>query len=404
MAADDLIHVTRWHNGEKTFSPFSDAEMTRRRDAMQARMDAAGIDACLFTSYHNICYFSGFLYCKFGRRYGAVLNADGVTTVSAAIDGGQPWRRSVGDNVTYTDWRRDSYFTALKDLLPNVKRLGVEFDEVSLDLKMLLEKHFPGVELVDCAASAMALRTIKSAEEHVLIRKGADMCAVGGRALMGAVKSGVPEHEIALASTSAMVRAIAYSFPHVELMDSWTWFQSGINTDGAHNPVTNKVVEDGDILSLNTFPMMFGYYTALERTLFCGHASNDRRDLWLKNCEVHIRGMELLKPGVRCCDVASELNRMYADWDLLKYRSFGYGHSFGVLCHYYGREASVELREDIDTVLEPGMVVSMEPMIMLPEGEAGAGGYREHDILIITEDGAENITNFPFGTDEMIVG
>ena len=404
MAADDLIHVTRWHNGEKTFSPFSDAEMARRSAAMQARMDAAGIDACLFTSYHNICYFSGFLYCKFGRRYGAVLNAAGVTTVSAAIDGGQPWRRSVGDNVTYTDWRRDSYFTALKDLLPGVKRLGVEFDEVSLDLKMLLDAHFPGVELVDCAAEAMALRTIKSAEEHVLIRKGADMCAVGGRALMGAVRAGVPEHEIALASTSAMVRAIADSFPFVELMDTWTWFQSGINTDGAHNPVTNKLVEDGDILSLNTFPMMFGYYTALERTLFCGHASNAHHDLWQKNCEVHVRGMELLKPGARCCDVASELNKMYADWDLLKYRSFGYGHSFGVLCHYYGREASVELREDIETVLEPGMVVSMEPMIMLPEGAPGAGGYREHDILIITEDGAENITNFPFGTDEMIVG
>ncbi len=404
MAADNLVHVTRWHNGAKTFSPFSDAEMTRRRDAMQARMDAAGIDACLFTSYHNVCYFSGFLYCRFGRRYGAVVNGDGVTTVSAAIDGGQPWRRSVGDNVTYTDWRRDSYFTALKDLLPGVKRLGVEFDEVSLDLKLHLEQHFPGVELVDCAAAAMALRTIKSAEEHVLIRKGADMCAVGGRALMGAVRAGVPEHEIALASTGAMVRAIADSFPFVELMDTWTWFQSGINTDGAHNPVTNKLVEDGDILSLNTFPMMFGYYTALERTLFCGRASDAHRDLWLKNCEVHARGMELLKPGVRCCDVAAELNRMYADWGLLKYRSFGYGHSFGVLCHYYGREASVELREDIETVLEPGMVVSMEPMIMLPEGEAGAGGYREHDILIITEDGAENITNFPFGTDEMIVG
>ena len=222
MAADELIHVTRWHNGEKTYSPFSDGEMARRRDAMQARMDEAGIDACLFTSYHNICYFSGFLYCKFGRRYGAVLTRDGVTTVSAGIDGGQPWRRSVGDNVTYTDWRRDSYFTALKDLLPGIKRLGIEFDEISLDLKMLLEEHFPGVELVDCAASAMSLRTIKSAEEHVLIRKGADMCAVGGRALMQAVKPGVPEHEIALASTSAMVRGIAESFPFVELMDTWT--------------------------------------------------------------------------------------------------------------------------------------------------------------------------------------
>ena len=404
MSDDQMIHVARWHNGPKTFSPFSAAEMTRRSAGMQTLMGHQNIDACLFTSYHNVCYFSGFVYCKFGRRYAAVLDANGVTTVSAAIDGGQPWRRSVGDNVTYTDWRRDSYFTTLKDLLKGVKRLGVEFDEISLDLKTLLEEHFPGVELVDCAASAMKLRTIKSAEEHVLIRKGADICAVGGRAVMAAVKAGVPEHEVAIASTNAMIREIGNSFPFVELMDSWTWFQSGINTDGAHNPVTNKLVEEGDILSLNTFPMIFGYYTALERTLFCGSVSNAHNDLWQKNCAVHVKGMELLKPGAVCGDIAKELNEMYREWNLLKYRSFGYGHSFGVLCHYYGREASVELREDITTVLEPGMVVSMEPMIMLPEGEAGAGGYREHDILIITEDGAENITKFPFGTDEMIVG
>ena len=78
MSDDQLIHVTRWHNGEKTYTPFSDAEMTRRSSGMQALMAKADIDACLFTSYHNICYFSGFLYCKFGRRYGAVLNGDGV--------------------------------------------------------------------------------------------------------------------------------------------------------------------------------------------------------------------------------------------------------------------------------------------------------------------------------------
>ena len=58
------------------------------------------------------------------------------------------------------------------------------------------------------------------------------------------------------------------------------------------------------------------------------------------------------------------------------FRSFGYGHSFGVLSHYYGREAGLELREDIDTVVRPGMVISMEPMITIPEGQPGAGGYR----------------------------
>ena len=78
-------------------------------------------------------------------------------------------------------------------------------------------------------------------------------------------------------------------------------------------------------------------------------------------------------------------------------------YALGVLSHYYGREAGLELREDIDTVLEPNMVISMEPMITIPEGEAGAGGYREHDILLVTEDGATNMTGFPFGPEHNII-
>jgi creatinase len=125
--------------------------------------------------------------------------------------------------------------------------------------------------------------------------------------------------------------------------------------------------------------------------------------LWEINCTIHRRGIELIRPGARCCDIAVELNEMYRQHDLLRYRSFGYGHSFGVLCHYYGREAGVELRKDIETVLKPDMVVSMEPMIMLPEGVPGAGGYREHDILVLSETGTENITGFPFGPAHNIV-
>lgn len=400
---DELIHLARWHNGEKAFSPFSDAEMQRRQGDMRTLMAADGMDACLFSSYHNICYFSGFMYCQFGRRYALTLTRDAATTLTAAIDGGQPWRRTFGDNLTYTDWRRESYFDGLKQLLNGVRRLGIEFDHVTLQFRDLLAAHFPGVELVDCGETAMRLRTVKSVEEHALIREGARICRIGGEAVMETARPGVPEHEVALASTNAMVRAIADSFPFVELMDTWTWFQSGINTDGAHNPVTNRQIEHGDILSLNTFPMIFGYYTALERTLFAGAVDAVSLDLWQKNCAVHVRGMELIRPGARCCDIALELNEMYRGWDLLQYRSFGYGHSFGVLSHYYGREAAVELREDVETVLQPGMVVSMEPMIMLPDGVPGAGGYREHDILIVTEDGAENITDFPFGPETMIL-
>ena len=49
------------------------------------------------------------------------------------------------------------------------------------------------------------------------------------------------------------------------------------------------------------------------------------------------------------------------------------------------------------------MVISMEPMILIPEGKPGAGGYREHDILIIGKDSTENITKFPFGPEYNII-
>ncbi len=400
----DMDRLVTWHNGEQTLGPFSAQEMINRQSRLQTHMAESELDACLLTSYHNICYFSGFVYCSFGRNYGVVLTPEATTTISAGIDGGQPWRLTHGDNITYTDWRKDNFFHAVKTLVPGATRIGIEYDEVSLDLLAALQETMPGVEFVDVATSTMWMRTIKSPEEIAHIKLGARVADIGGEACRQAIGVGVPEHEVALASTRAMVREIAASFNYAELMDTWTWFQSGINTDGAHNPVTNKLIDEGDILSLNCFPMIFGYYTALERTLFAGNVSDEHLRLWSINVEVHEAGLKLIQPDAKCSDIAAELNDIYRGYDLLKYRSFGYGHSFGVLSHYYGREAGVELREDIDTVLQPGMVVSMEPMIMIPEETPGAGGYREHDILVIDHDGSvTNITGFPYGPEHNVI-
>ena len=399
----DLERLKSIKNGERVAPTFTPTEMSRRLAGLRSVMAAEAIDAVLFTSIHNINYFSDFLYCTFGRRYGLVVTPDGQTSISANIDGGQPWRRTFGDNLVYTDWRRDNYFHAAETLLPGKGRVGIEFDHVTLETMKRLEQTLPGVTFVDIAPHVMRLRMVKSAEEIALIRHGARIADLGGAACVEALGDGVAEHEIALHATGAMVREIARTFPDAELMDTWTWFQSGINTDGAHNPVTSRKVRKGDILSLNCFPMIAGYYTALERTLFLDHASDDHLRLWEINVEVHEKGLDLIRPGARCCDIAAELNEIYRRHDLLRFRSFGYGHSFGVLSHYYGREAGLELREDIETVLEPGMVVSMEPMITIPEGMAGAGGYREHDILVVGADGAENITAFPYGPARNII-
>ncbi|WP_113912372.1 aminopeptidase P family protein [Roseovarius dicentrarchi] len=394
----------RFHNGEKAPLQFDGAEYDERLKKLRARMSDLGVDVAVFTSMHNIAYYSGFLYCAFGRPYGLVVTADQDVTISAGIDAGQPWRRSHGDNITYTDWQRDNYWRAILSVCGEGKVVGYEADHLTLLQKSKMDSFLKPSKSVDIAPTTMVQRMHKSQAELDLIRRCCKVADVGGYAIKDAIKVGTREIDVAIAGRDAMELEIAKEFPDAEYRDTWVWFQSGINTDGAHNPVTARKLEHGDILSLNTFPMISSYYVALERTMFVGEVDDASLKVWETNIAAHEYGMSLLKPGVSCAEVTHKINDFLEERQMLQYRTFGYGHSFGILSHYYGREAGLELREDIDTVLEPGMVISMEPMLTIADDQPGAGGYREHDVLIITEDGNEDITGYPYGPDFNVVG
>ena len=393
-------------NGEKVKLPFSNQEYNDRVSRLRSVMDKKNLDMIILTSMHNIAYYTGFIYCSFGRPYGCVITKDKILTISANIDASQPWRRSHCDNVIYTDWKRDNFLKAILSIIgreKHPKNIGLEYDHITLDIKEKIGSIFKFSFFFDVAKDLMQLRMIKSAEEIEIIKNGARIADLGGEEIVKNIYEGNTEIEIAIAGRDLMEREIAKSYPGAEYMDTWVWFQSGINTDGAHNPKTNRKLQRGDIMSLNTFPMISGYYTALERTLFLDHVDDHSLRAWEANVKVHKRGLELIKPGMKCSDICYELNELFAELGYLQYRTFGYGHSFGVLSHFYGREAGLELREDIDTILEENMVISMEPMIMIPEGKPGAGGYREHDIIVIKKNGSENITKFPFGPENNII-
>lgn len=394
----------RFHNGEKAALQFDEAEYVARVAGLRALMAARGVHAAVLTSMHNVSYYSGFTYCAFGRPYAVVVTETDCVTISAGIDAGQPWRRSFSDNITYTDWQRDNYWRAIASVTSTGAVIGFESDHLTFLQQSKLNSFLAPSNLVDLYEATMVQRMHKSPAEIELIRAGAAVADVGGYAIRDAVKEGVREIDVAMAGRDAMELEIAKRFPDAEYRDTWVWFQSGLNTDGAHNPVTGRVLRRGDILSLNTFPMISGYYTALERTMFVGEVDAASLKIWEANVEAHELGISLLQPGASCAEVTEKINGFFESRDLLQYRTFGYGHSFGVLSHYYGREAGLELREDIDTVLEPGMVISMEPMLTIAQGQPGGGGYREHDILVIGEDGNENITGYPYGPEFNVVG
>ena len=393
-------------NGEKAKLPFSNEEYNQRLNKLRSIMDKDNLDMIILTSMHNIAYYSGFIYCSFGRPYGCIITENKIVTISANIDASQPWRRSHCENIIYTDWKKDNFLKAITSIIDEnkiPKNIGIENDHITLEMNEKIQSIFSASAFTDISKKLMELRMIKSKEEIEIIKNGARIADIGGEEIVKNIKEGATELEIAITGRDKMEKEIAKTYPDAEYMDTWVWFQSGINTDGAHNPKTNRKLVNGDILSLNTFPMISGYYTALERTLFLDNVNDESLKAWEANVKVHKRGLELIKPGVKCSDICNELNELFAELGYLQYRTFGYGHSFGVLSHFYGREAGLELREDIDTILEENMVISMEPMILIPEGNPGAGGYREHDILVIGKNSAENITKFPFGPEHNVI-
>ena len=393
-------------NGERAKLPFSNEEYNQRLNKLRSIMDKDNLDMIILTSMHNIAYYSGFIYCSFGRPYGCIITENKIVTISANIDASQPWRRSHCENIIYTDWKKDNFLKAITSIIDEnkiPKNIGIENDHITLEMNEKIQSIFSASAFTDISKKLMKLRMIKSKEEIEIIKNGARIADIGGEEIVKNIKEGATELEIAITGRDKMEKEIAKTYPDAEYMDTWVWFQSGINTDGAHNPKTNRKLVNGDILSLNTFPMISGYYTALERTLFLDNVNDESLKAWEANVKVHKRGLELIKPGVKCSDICNELNELFAELGYLQYRTFGYGHSFGVLSHFYGREAGLELREDIDTILEENMVISMEPMILIPEGNPGAGGYREHDILVIGKNSAENITKFPFGPEHNVI-
>jgi creatinase len=390
-------------NGEKPPLQFSNSEYAARLKGLRKIMVIKELDTVVLTSMHCVSYYTGFTYCSFGRPYACVVTHERAFTISAGIDGGQPGRRSATENVIYSDWRRDNFWRAVKSCMGKVGAVGIEGDHLTIVQQSKLTDFLEPTKVVDIATASMQQRMIKSKAELNLIREGSRIADVGGFAIREAICLGAREIDIAIVGRDAMELEIAKSFPHSELRDTWVWFQSGINTDGAHNPVTSRKLVKGDILSLNTFPMISGYYTALERTLFIGEPNKESLRVWEANVEAHELGISLIKEGATCSGITAEINALFEGYDLLQYRSFGYGHSFGVLSHYYGREAGLELREDIETELTSHMVISMEPMVTLPESNLAHGGYREHDILVLQDGNVENITKFPYGPNHNII-
>ena len=178
-------------NGKKVKLPFSNKEYNNRVSNLRTVMDKKNLDMVILTSMHNIAYYTGFIYCSFGRPYGCIITKDKISTISANIDASQPWRRSHCDNVIYTDWKRDNFLKAIVSIIGRdepPKNIGLEYDHITLDMKEKIGSIFSFSIFSDIAKELMSLRMIKSKEEIQIIKNGARIADLGGEEIVKHIK------------------------------------------------------------------------------------------------------------------------------------------------------------------------------------------------------------------------
>ena len=210
-------------NGTKSKLPFSNKEYQKRLDKVRNVMSSNNLDMIVLTSMHNIAYYTGFIYCSFGRPYGCVITEKKIVTISANIDASQPWRHSFCENIIYTDWKKDNFLKAIVSIIGRdepPKNIGIENDHVTIEFKEKLAALFSFSLFKDISKDLMNFRMVKSSEEIEIIKNGARIADIGAEEIVRNIKVGESEIEVAIAGRDKMEREIAKSYPHAEYMDT----------------------------------------------------------------------------------------------------------------------------------------------------------------------------------------
>ena len=268
------------------------------------------------------------------------------------------------------------------------KTLAVEAKRITIARARKLAKNLNGIRIIDDDTADNLideLRVKKNAEEIARIKKAQAIAERAFDYILGFIKKGVTEREIALALDYFMLKngADALSFE--------TIVASGVNSSMPHAVPSDKIIADGDFITMDFGAIVEGYHSDMTRTVAIGAVSEKQGLVYGTVLAAQLASLQSLAPGITCkaADAAAR--------DIIS--NAGFGGNFG---HGTGHGVGIEIHEEPtlspagEKTLEAGHVVTVEPGIYLP----GEFGVRIEDMAVITTDGCENLTG---STKELIM-
>lgn len=334
-------------------------------------LEANNADAILITSPINRRYISGFT----GTAGAILISKDAAQFITDFRYTEQAKEQAKGFTVIE---HQGSLVQEIKDQLNdlNIKHLAFEKEHVTYATYELY-KDALDVELVPTQGVVEELRLIKTEHELNIMKKAAQIADQAFEHILSYIKPGVKEIDIAneLEFFMRQQGATSSSFDII--------VASGYRSALPHGVASDKRIESGELVTLDYGALYNGYCSDTTRTVAVGEISDELKNIYKTVLEAQLCGIEGIKPGMTGKE-ADALTRNHI-------KDKGYGEYFG---HSTGHGLGMEVHEGpslsyrTERKLEPGMVVTVEPGIYIPD----VGGCRIEDDIVITQTGNERLT------------
>ncbi len=357
-----------------------------RRDKLRRAVKRAGADALLVTDFRNVTYLTGFT----GDDSYLLLREDGETLLS---DG--RYTTQLGDECPGLDIDIRGPSVKMLDAASKLVRqsvsgkLAIEADSMTVSLRDQLAEKLPTVEMVATSGLVAGLRLRKDREEVRRIRQAIACAETAFAAVCDALTPEMTEKDVAdeLDHTMRRMGAQCASFPPIVAV--------GPRSALPHAPPTSRRIGESGFVLIDWGARDDLYVSDLTRVVIHGKLSAKLRKVYSVVLEAQTRAIEAIGPGVAAKEVDAVARSVITNAGFGRRFNHGLGHGIGLDVHEAPRLSSTS-----DTVLQPGMVVTVEPGIYLP----GWGGVRLEDDVLVTRDGFEVLTTVPKQLGEVIVG
>lgn len=378
-----LSHLNDMTQG---FSQFEKSTFERRCEVGSQWLNDNGFDAVYLHPGSNLFYFTGLQWGASERMVAGVLTRTGqVFYVSPAfeIDTLKDYWQLPGDVFSWEEHEHPG-----KCLQGALEQCGVKAGKIAVDPMTPLFlfdqiRDGLGADWDPCSAAQLIDQTRgrKSKEEIDLIRRSHQMTAAVIEAAKNILTPGISTTEVTSFINQAH-RAVGADKSYFCIV------LFGVATSFPHGVKDPQILKEQDWVLIDTGCRLHGYHSDITRTFPFGEPSDEQRSAWEVEKRAQIAGMAAVKPGVACC-AADDAARASLEND-----GFGPGYQLPGLPHRTGHGCGLDIHEAPYLVrgneqpMEPGMVFSCEPMLVVPD----KFGVRLEDHFYVTEAGAEWFT------------